>query len=273
MIHPIRRATRTKSTNPTISGQYMARTIYERRSAVTVPRGTVSLPPGRRSAARSAAFRCPLRVQRDLLVGRRERPGHLLLALLAEHEPHLLRRPEAFRPVRPIGRARRRVADRAQQIPVEETRLTTCLRCPCTPTAHSLYQPLVCSKLDAAKVGMKAPHPPRATLDSRNTQEVHNRRFSLLAAGIFERRPETGRNFRSFPRPMRQPHAHPDADQLISLADYERAAVQVLAPRRAWLLRRRRRRRDHDARQRRGLATAGDPPPHARRRRAPGTRA
>jgi hypothetical protein len=72
----------------------------------------------------------PLRLsgmQRDLLVGRRERPGHLLAAFLTEYESQLAGRPQAVRVGRPEGSARPLVGDRAQKILTEEAVLTACL--------------------------------------------------------------------------------------------------------------------------------------------------
>jgi len=86
MIHPIRMVISTTAMNPPISGQYMEAEIY-RTAALARAAGT-------------------LRVERDLLVGRRERPGHLQPALLAEHEPELARGPEPVGMGRSEGRTR-----------------------------------------------------------------------------------------------------------------------------------------------------------------------
>ena len=67
-----------------------------------------------------------LRVQANLLVCRWERPRHLEAAVLAEHEPHLARRPQAFWPSRPERRARPGLGDRAQQVLVEKAIFAAC---------------------------------------------------------------------------------------------------------------------------------------------------
>jgi hypothetical protein len=67
-------------------------------------------------------------VQRDLLVGRRERPRDLLPALLAKHEPQLARWPQALWVSRAERCAWSLVGDRAQKILTKEARLTARLR-------------------------------------------------------------------------------------------------------------------------------------------------
>ena len=61
--------------------------------------------------------------------------------------------------------------------------------------------------------------------DSRKTHELRVGPFSLQAPGIFERPTRTARNFRSFPQVERG-----SQQELISLADYERAAEELIDP-------------------------------------------
>ena len=118
MIHPIRTVSTTTAMNPPISGQYMA------------PNDTSG-------------------VERDLLVGRGEGPGHLEAALLAEHEAQLAGRPETLGVRRPEGRARAGIGNRTQHLLAEKTFLTACLRTATAPTGHaSLLQPLVAHHFD-----------------------------------------------------------------------------------------------------------------------------
>ena len=62
-------------------------------------------------------------VEGDLLVGGRHRPRHLQAPLLAEDEPHLARRAKALGVVRPVGRTRPGLGDRAEQVLAEVTAL------------------------------------------------------------------------------------------------------------------------------------------------------
>jgi hypothetical protein len=80
-------------------------------------------------------------VQRDLLLRRREGPRHLESTLLAKHETHLSRRPQAVRMVRSKGRAWARLGERAEVIPVKEAALATSLRGSCARARHTCARP------------------------------------------------------------------------------------------------------------------------------------
>ena len=69
-------------------------------------------------------------VQSSLLLGARERPGGLAAALLAEHEPHLRRRPQPVRMVGPERRARLVELEGAEAVAGEEALLARHLRRP-----------------------------------------------------------------------------------------------------------------------------------------------
>jgi hypothetical protein len=62
-----------------------------------------------------------LRVQRDLLGGRRERPGDLKRTFLAKHEPQLARRLQAVRVSGAKGRAGTGSGERTQVALVKKT--------------------------------------------------------------------------------------------------------------------------------------------------------
>ena len=71
-----------------------------------------------------------LGVQSGLLLSARERPGGLAAALLAEHEPHLRRRPQPVRMVGPERRARLVEFEGAEAVAGEEALLARHLRRP-----------------------------------------------------------------------------------------------------------------------------------------------
>ena len=104
MIHPISRVIRTMAMNPPISGQYMA---------------------GNHTAQPDAGPWSG--VQRDLLVGRGERPCDLQPPLLAEHEPKLARRPEPLWVSGAECRARAALGDRTEAVLMKEAILAACL--------------------------------------------------------------------------------------------------------------------------------------------------
>jgi hypothetical protein len=95
--------------NPPISGQYTPVNIYE-------PARTRLRPGTRRPWVGTAR----LGVQRNLLVGRGERPRDLHAALLAKDEPELARGPEPVGMVGSEGRAGPGLRDRAEQVLVKE---------------------------------------------------------------------------------------------------------------------------------------------------------
>jgi hypothetical protein len=92
-------------------------------------------------------MRSPLGVEGDLLVGGRERPGHLEAPFLAEHEAELTGWTEAVRMIGTIGCAGTGVGDRAQQVPAKEAVLARRLPTPTAPVCHSFPVPCV-SKLN-----------------------------------------------------------------------------------------------------------------------------
>jgi hypothetical protein len=75
-------------------------------------------------------------VERDLLVGGRERPGDLKSALLAEHELHLTGRPQTLRLGRPKRCARTRLRNGTEHVLVKEAVLAACFARP-APSRHA----------------------------------------------------------------------------------------------------------------------------------------
>jgi hypothetical protein len=114
--------------NPPISGQYTPVNIYEA--------ARTRLRPG---ARRPGAGTPRLGVQRDLLVGRRERPRDLHAALLAKDEPELARGAEPVGMVGSEGGARPGLRERAEQVLVKEAVFAAGLCDPGPCLCHSSY--------------------------------------------------------------------------------------------------------------------------------------
>jgi hypothetical protein len=135
-------------------------------------------------------------VQRDLFVGRRERPRDLRAALLPEHEAKLTRRAESVRMVGTEGGTGPGVGHRAQEVLMKEAILAARFGCP-SPCCHACIDlSLMCEAQPDRCI--KAPPRIRRKLDSRKTQELPRARNSPQIAGFFEPAPGSCRIFRSF---------------------------------------------------------------------------
>ena len=145
-------ASRMKAMNPPISGQNMARTLYE---------GAAGGDPAGPSAPAGSG------VQRDLLVGRGERPGDLQAPLLAEDEAQLARGTQAVRMRRAEGGAGPGVGHRAQKILTKEAVLAARLRDGRPTIRHTCPRPRSL-KLNRKQAGIKA--------DSTPSRKVHSRK-------------------------------------------------------------------------------------------------
>jgi hypothetical protein len=95
-------------------------------------------------------------VKRYLLGRRRERPGHLKPALLAEDEAHLAGRAKTLGVVGAKRRARASIGDCAEEILVKEAVLTTRLCDPSAPVCHPLNQPFR-HRSSTRRASIKAP--------------------------------------------------------------------------------------------------------------------
>jgi len=138
-------------------------------------------------------------VQRDLLAGRRERPGHLKATLLTEHELELAGWTQTVRMVGPVGRARAGVRHRTQQVLPEEAVLTAD---PHRPRAAVRHARSLLKKLNLVGGHQSRLLPPRATPNSGNRKNFTIREIPANSGNFCKRR-QTSRKFRSFPAAVR----------------------------------------------------------------------
>ena len=135
---------------------------------------------------RALSMRRPraLGVQCHLLAGRGKCPGHLPAPLLAEHEPHLTGRPQPVGMVGTVGRARPRVADRAQQILMKKAALAARLGWRCARIRHR-YTPLGARCSSVIEGASKRTSEASCNPDFRKTHELLAQEIYLQTADIF----------------------------------------------------------------------------------------
>lgn len=102
---------------------------------------------GKDIGRRGPMLHSALGMEGDLLVGARERPGHLEAPLLSEHEAELARRTQALGMIRSIRGTGTGVRHRAEQVPAKEAVLARRLSTPSPSICHAFPSPSV-SKLN-----------------------------------------------------------------------------------------------------------------------------
>ena len=207
MIQPSRTASRMNAMNPPTRASTWTETYRERAGRA---RGT---SPSRARAGRDATASG---VERDLLVGRRERPGDL-------HARSWRNTKRSWLGGRsPSGWAGRKVAHgplsahRAEQVLMKEAVLAARFRDRGAPIRHARSHPvfvIVSTDRRGHQSDLRPPVQRRFPENAGTSQ--HGK--SLQTAGTFVARPSGARNFRSFAG-----SAGRARESLISLADYER---------------------------------------------------
>ena len=83
----------------------------------------------------------PSAVESDLLLWRRERPGHLQAALLAKDEPHLTGRSQPLGVIGTVGRTRASLGQRTKVIAMKKAGLAAHLARCRAPVCHARPRP------------------------------------------------------------------------------------------------------------------------------------
>ena len=158
---------------PTVAQHTPGKQRHQGRFHTSPPRGGANIaaqptPGSRENARETGALGAVLRVQRGLLLSRRERPGRTGAPVAAKDEAELLRRPQPVGMIWAERRTRFRLGQRTEQVPSEEAVLAP--RCTGSVARHGKW---VLSNIDPATAWIKSGPVDRHNRRSRNTREKH----------------------------------------------------------------------------------------------------